>query len=129
TVTFTDGSLTLGSASLTGSSPFTATFTTSLLSAGTHSITATFGGNSIFDVSPSTPISVSVNPAPLTVTAANASKLYGQANPPLTGSIVGIRNGDNITATYATAATQSSPAGTYPIVPRSEERRVGKERR
>jgi hypothetical protein len=117
TVTFTDGSLTLGSASLTGSAPFTATFTTSLLSAGSHSITATFGGDSIFDVSPSAPISVSVNPAPLTVTAANASKLYGQANPPLTGSIVGIKNGDNITATYATAATQSSPVGTYPIVP------------
>jgi len=30
---------------------------------------------------------------------------------------VGIKNGDNITATYATTATQSSPAGTYPIVP------------
>src|SRR5689334_1077352 len=117
TVTFTDGSLTLGSASPTGSAPFTATFTTSLLSAGSHSITATFGGDSIFDVSPSAPISVSVNPAPLTVTAANASKLYGQVNPPFTGSIVGIKNGDNITATYATAATQSSPVGTYPIVP------------
>ena len=117
TVTFTDGSLTLGSASLSGSSPFTATFTTSLLTAGSHSITATFGGDSIFDVSPSGPISVQVNQAPLTVTAANASKLYGQANPPLTGSIVGIKNGDNITATYATTATQSSPVGSYPIVP------------
>ena len=117
TVTFTDGSLTLGSASLTGSAPFTATFTTSLLSAGSHSIKATFGGDSIFDVSPSTPISVQVNPAALTVTAANASKLYGQANPPLSGSIIGIKNGDNITATYATTATQSSPVGTYPIVP------------
>src|SRR5437899_4638704 len=117
TVTFTDGSLTLGSAGLSGSAPFTATFTTSLLSAGTHSITATFGGDSIFDVSPSAPVSVVVNQASLTVTAANASKLYGQANPPLTGSIVGIKNGDNITATYATTATQSSPVGTYPIVP------------
>ena len=68
-------------------------------------------------MSPSAPVSVVVNPAPLTVTAANASKLYGQANPPLTGSIVGIKNGDNITATYATTATQSSPVGTYPIVP------------
>jgi hypothetical protein len=117
TVTFTDGSLTLGSASLSGSAPFTATFTTSLLTAGSHSITATFNGDSIFDVSPSGPTSVQVNQAPLTVTAANASKLYGQANPPLTGTIVGIKNGDNITATYATTATQSSPVGTYPIVP------------
>jgi len=116
-VTFTDGSTTLGSASLSGSAPFTATFTTSLLSAGSHSITATFGGDSIFDVSPSTPISVTVNPAPLTVTADNASRLYGAPNPPFTGSIVGIKNGDNITATYATTATQSSPVGTYPIVP------------
>jgi hypothetical protein len=117
TVTFTDGSLTLGSASLSSSAPFTATFTTSLLTAGLHSITATFNGDSIFDVSPSGPISVQVNQAPLTVTAANASKLYGQVNPPLTGTIVGIKNGDNITATYATTATQSSPVGTYPIVP------------
>ena len=116
-VTFSDGSLILGSASLTGSGPFTATFTTSLLTAGTHSITATFNGDNIFDVSPSAPVSMVVNPAPLTVTAANESKLYGQANPSLTGSIVGIRNGDNITATYATTATQSSPVGTYPIVP------------
>ena len=51
---------------------------TTLLSAGTHPITATFSGDNIFDVSPSAPSSL-VDPAPLTVTAANASKLYGQA--------------------------------------------------
>jgi hypothetical protein len=115
TVTFSDGGLTLGTGTLDASQ--TATFSTTLLSAGTHSITATFNGDNIFDVSPSAPSSITINQAPLSVTAANASRLYGSPNPVFTGSIVGIKNGDNITATYATTATQSSPVGTYPIVP------------
>ncbi|MEP7021347.1 MAG: MBG domain-containing protein, partial [Pseudonocardiales bacterium] len=40
---------------------------------------------------------LSITRAPLTITAANASKVYGQANPALTGSIVGLQNGDAIT--------------------------------
>jgi hypothetical protein len=60
---------------------------------------------------------LTVTPSPLTVTANNSSRAYGAANPIFTGTIVGIQNGDNITATYATTATTSSPAGTYPIVP------------
>jgi MBG domain (YGX type)/Bacterial Ig-like domain (group 3) len=116
-VTFTEGALTLGSTILTGSGPFTAVFSTSLLTAGTHIITASFGGDTIFDVSPSAPITIVVNPAPLSVTAADAGRLYGQPNPSFTGSVVGIRNGDNITASYSTTATQNSPAGTYAIVP------------
>jgi hypothetical protein len=107
--------LALGTSSLDASQ--TATFSTTLLSAGTHNITATYNGNSIFDVSPSAPSSIIINQAPLSVTAANVSRLYGSPNPVFTGSIVGIKNGDNITATYATTATQSSPVGTYPIVP------------
>ena len=54
---------------------------------------------------------------PLTVTANNASRAYGAANPPLTGTIVGLQPGDNITATYSTAAVANSPVGTYQIVP------------
>jgi photosystem II stability/assembly factor-like uncharacterized protein len=115
TVTFSDGGLTLGTGTLDAS--HTASFSTTLLSAGTHNITATFNGDNIFDVSPSAPSSITINQAPLSVTAANASRLYGSPNPAFTGSIVGIKNGDNITATYATTATQSSPVGTYPIVP------------
>jgi len=60
---------------------------------------------------------LTVAPAPLSATADNASRPYGAANPIFTGSIVGVQNGDNITATYSTTATTSSPAGTYPIVP------------
>ena len=60
---------------------------------------------------------LTVNPAPLSVSAASASRLYGDANPVLTGTITGIKNSDNITATYASAAVLTSPVGTFPIVP------------
>lgn len=54
---------------------------------------------------------------PLVVTAANQSRSYGATNPPLTGTISGLQNGDNITATYSTVATPASPARAYSIVP------------
>ena len=58
--------------------------------------------------------------AALTVTANNASRAYGAANPAFAYTIKGYVNGDTGavvkgTATLTTAATSSSPAGTYPI--------------
>lgn len=117
TVTFTDGGNTLATASLTGSGPITATINTSQLSAGSHTIAAVFNGDNFFDTTTSAAITVQINPAPLTVTANSKSRLYGQPNPALDGSLVGIKNGDNITATFTTTATQASPVGTYPIAP------------
>src|SRR5207253_2874208 len=61
--------------------------------------------------------SLSVTPAPLTITAADKTKVYGDANPTLTGSIVGLKNSDAITATYATTADATSGVGSYAIVP------------
>jgi hypothetical protein len=60
---------------------------------------------------------LTVNTAALTVSAANASRAYGDPNPAFGGAITGLKNGDNITATYASVATALSPVGTYPIVP------------
>jgi len=60
---------------------------------------------------------LTITPAPLTVTAANAQRVYGAPNPIFTGTITGIQNADNITATHATAATPTSPVGMYAIVP------------
>ncbi|MEW6303259.1 MAG: MBG domain-containing protein [Verrucomicrobiota bacterium] len=60
---------------------------------------------------------LTVHAVPLTVTANDASRDYGQENPPLTGTLTGVVNNDLITATYSTAATATSPVGTYPIVP------------
>ena len=50
---------------------------------------------------------LTVTGAVLTVTANNATRSYGATNPVFSGTITGIQNGDNITATYATTATIS----------------------
>ena len=58
--------------------------------------------------------------AMLTVTARDQSRLFGQANPPLTYEISGFVAGETSavvsgTAACSTTATPSSPAGSYPI--------------
>ncbi len=63
---------------------------------------------------------LTVTPAALSITADDASRLFGQANPTFTASYVGFLNGDttnNLTTqvTLATTATISSPVGSYPI--------------
>lgn len=59
TVTFSDGATTLGTATLNGSGK--ATYTTSSLSLGAHSITASYNGNSGFDGSTSAAVSQVIN--------------------------------------------------------------------
>jgi hypothetical protein len=58
-----------------------------------------------------------VNSGSLTVSANNATRVYGVANPAFTGSVTGAVNGDTFTESYSTTATISSNVGTYPIVP------------
>jgi hypothetical protein len=60
---------------------------------------------------------LTVGQAPLSVVAANQTRVYGQSNPTLTGTVTGVMNGDNITASYSTTATAASPVGSYSIVP------------
>jgi hypothetical protein len=60
---------------------------------------------------------LTVTQAPLTVTANSAVRQYGTPNPVFGGTITGLLNGDPITVTYTCGATQSSPAGSYAIVP------------
>lgn len=63
-----------------------------------------------------------VNRRELVVTADNKPdegappRFYGDANPDLTGSLVGVQYGENITATYTTSANALSDVGAYPIV-------------
>ena len=61
-----------------------------------------------------------VTPAPLTITANNQSRVYGQPNPPLTVYYQGFVNGDTPTSLTApvalsTPAVLASFAGSYPI--------------
>jgi hypothetical protein len=58
-----------------------------------------------------------VNSGSLTVSANNATRVYGVANPAFTGTITGAMYGDSFTENYSTVATISSNVGTYPIVP------------
>jgi sugar lactone lactonase YvrE len=53
----------------------------------------------------------------LTVTAANASRVYGSPNPVFTASASGANSGDTFTLNASSVATPSSAAGTYSIVP------------
>ncbi len=61
-----------------------------------------------------------VNKTPLTATANNQSRAYGQTNPALTVSYSGFVNGDNaamidVPAAASTAAETNSPSGSYEI--------------
>jgi Bacterial Ig-like domain (group 3)/Beta-propeller repeat len=78
TVTFKDGSTTLGSMTLNGTG--VAVFSTSTLAAGAHSITAAYGGDAANTASTSTATSVTVNalPAPtVTIAVAPTSIVLG----------------------------------------------------
>ena len=60
---------------------------------------------------------LTVNPAVLTFTAINTSRFYGDPNPVFVGTFSGLKNGDPISASFASTATAGSPVGTYAIVP------------
>ena len=63
----------------------------------------------------STAGTLTITTAPLSVVVDNQSKVYGSANPTLTGTVTGLVNSDNVAANYATTATTGSAAGSYPI--------------
>jgi hypothetical protein len=89
-----------------------------VLNAGANTLSVIFTPTDGVDYTSATnTVSLQVSPASLTVTASNASRVYGQINPVFTGAITGLQNGDNITATYSCNVTSNSPVGTYVITP------------
>jgi hypothetical protein len=60
---------------------------------------------------------LTIGKAVLSAAAENAARSYGAANPVLTGSLTGLQNNDNITASFTTSATAASAVGTYDITP------------
>jgi hypothetical protein len=88
------------------------------LPVGTNILSVQFNPSDSTDYTNATAtISLIVQPAPLTVTASNASQTYGQSPPIFGGTISGVTNGDNITATFTSGTSSNSPVGTYAIVP------------
>jgi len=66
-------------------------------------------------------VTINVAPAALLVTVGSATKAYGQQNPALGVTYSGLTNGDSPsslrgTLDFSTAATASSPVGTYSVV-------------
>ena len=97
-MTFKDGSTTLGTGTLSGGA---ATFTTSALAVGTHSITAAYGGDASFAASTSAALSQVVNQA------ATSTTLASSANPSASGQAV------TFTATVGPVAPATgTPTGT-----------------
>jgi hypothetical protein len=93
-----------------------AIFNLGVLNAGYHSLSANFAPQGNFLTSSSV-ATLPVAPAPLTIAANSAARPYGAANPALTGTVVGLQNGDLITANFTTTATPASLVGAYPITP------------
>ena len=123
TVNFTDGSSTLagcGAVALTPVGPsYQAQCTTSALTAGNHSLGATYSGDNNALGSTATALGVDVAAAPLTVTASSAASVYGSAAPAVTPSYGGFVNGDNASsltsqAVCSTGVAATTPVGTYP---------------
>jgi uncharacterized repeat protein (TIGR03803 family) len=89
-----------------------------VLNSGANTLSVIFTPTDTVDFTSATnAVSLDVSPALLTVTAASESRAVGLANPVFTGTITGVTNGDDITATYSCSATANSPAGNYLIVP------------
>src|SRR4051812_43780358 len=78
-VSFMDGATTIGSAPVNAG---VATLATSALTAGAHSITAVYSGDSNFNTSTSSALVQNVNKALATVTAGSGTKVYGTAVDP-----------------------------------------------
>jgi polygalacturonase/sugar lactone lactonase YvrE len=121
TVIFTVDSSTYNATLLNG----TATTVVSGLSAGSHSVSATYTSSNGYASSTSATATLSVAKATLTVTANNANMVAGSAVPAFTYTISGFEYSDTSSvvgesATETTTATSSSPAGTYPITFSSE---------
>jgi hypothetical protein len=91
-------------------------------SVGDYTVTAKFAGNNNYNPKISDAVPFSISPAPLTVTTVAASKPYGDANPSFAVSYTGFVNNETKsvlggTLVFTTAATASSPVGSYSVTP------------
>jgi hypothetical protein len=114
-----DASATYGSVSVAGTFSYTPTLGTAP-SAGGHTLSVTFTPSSSNFSSVTTSVPITVTPAVLTVTATNASRAFGAANPTFTYTVSGFQNGDTSSVDHGspsctTTAAATSASGTYPI--------------
>ena len=92
-----------------------ASYAAQALAAGPHRILATYSGDGLHAAAESTAIALLISPAPLTATPDAVSLVYGQAVPPLTGTLTGVLAPDVLTLALSSTATAQSPPAAYPI--------------
>jgi len=89
-----------------------------IIKAGTTGITASQAGNANYNAATSITRTLTINKAGLTITANNATKISGAANPVFTAKYSGFVNGDNptnlLTEPIFKAPTTTTP-GTYDL--------------
>ncbi len=124
TVAFLNGSSTIGgcgAVALTSSGGNEqATCTTSSLTPGSYVFKARYSGDSNYAGSNSSGAGagLTVNPAPLLITASSASTTYGAAAPSVTPTYAGFENGDSASSlttapTCSTSVTSTTAVGMY----------------
>ena len=89
----------------------------SLTGAGTVVLQAAQAGDPNYSAATAVVQSFQVTPAPLTVAANDATRVFGAANPTFNGTVTGAVNGDSFPESFTTTATTTSAVGSYPIVP------------
>jgi glucuronoarabinoxylan endo-1,4-beta-xylanase len=97
TITFLDGSTALGTAALSGG---TASLTVTTFAAGSHTLTASYGGATGFSTSTSTAVTLTVNP----VSVSTTTTVTAMPSPATAGA--------NVVLTANTSAASGSPTGT-----------------
>ncbi|MBS0631600.1 MAG: immunoglobulin domain-containing protein [Verrucomicrobia bacterium] len=108
--------------SAAGTYSYTPALNTVLGAGANQTLSVTFTPNDPTSFNPATAtVPLTVNPAPLTVTADSFTRVYGAANPTLTLVYAGLVNNDTAASLTAepvlsTTATPASGVGQYPIV-------------
>ncbi len=88
------------------------------LPAGTDTLSVSFTPNDSVNYATTTStVPITVSPAVLTVTAQDATRPYGAADPTFSGKITGALNSDTFSESFISSATATSVPGTYAIVP------------
>jgi len=105
---------TLGTMGLNSDS---ASFSTSTLVAGAHSLVATYAGDASHSAAQSSALAMTVSPLAITAAPNPAYLLYGQPIPALSGTLTGVlaRDSGKVSAIFTTTAAALSPVGVYPI--------------
>ncbi len=97
-----------------------------ILGAGNYTLAATFTPTDSVDYKTvSSARSLSVVGNTLTVAADDATRVYGTPNPAFSGAVTGAVNGDSFSESFTTAATATSNAGKYLIIPSATGSNLG----